>query len=192
MTKREEGMNYNSRMQVAASKESAQVLCLGEKVPHEIFESLKATIPPLDFSVALDGTLMLTVFGDKVNEQTKLTRVGLYSTDIFPYCLIGWYFESLVSRLYPTFFNIKRELNVSKFLSSPKNKIGLAVTYVNSEGILLKLDIIRNPDFVSALQRIWNKPLLDWSVYDNKIHEFSKLLKEGSISLGEGIEWFEW
>ena len=65
---------------------------------------LKATIPPLDFSVALDGTLMLTVFGDKVNEKTKLTRVGLYSTDIFPYCLIGRYFESLVSRLVSNMF----------------------------------------------------------------------------------------
>ncbi len=191
MVKREEGRVHNNGEHGIASKEADETLGLGELVPSDILKCLKGSPHPLTFFIAPDGSLTMMVFGDDVNVMTTLKRVGLYSTDIFPYCLMWWEFASISTRCYPTLFNIKRELNVTKFLSLPKDKIEMKVNYVNVDGILVGMTVIKNPDFVPALQEIWNNPSLDWSEHDNKTEELLQLLKEQTISLDDGMEWFD-
>ena len=191
MLKRKEMLVHNRGEQSVASKEANETLGLGKMVPLDILKCLKGAPHPLTVFITSDGSITLMVFGDEVNVMTKLTRVGLYSTYIFPYCLIWWEFASLSTRFYPTLFNIKKELNVSKFLSLPKDKIELKINYVNVEGILAGMDTIKSPEFVPALQEIWNNPSLDWSEHDNKTAELLQLLGEEAISLDDGMVWFD-
>ncbi len=160
---------------------------MGKKISPEELESLKENHCQL--IIDSDGNLKLSLFGDMVTDDIKLTGLGVYSMEDYPWGLIWWEFN-IEHPFYESIFNIKKKKNVSKFLSLPKETPDITVNFINSEGISVGGRVFKHPDLVQALQTIWSNPKLDWSEYDDKTDELIKGLRERSMELGGVVNWF--
>ncbi len=177
---------------------------IGKKVPPEVLSSAK--VVNFLLSVDEDANLIITLFGKKVNEQTKLSLVGLYTPEEYPHGIQTFKFgpndlvhTSLIN-VQPAYFDESEGLgayyrwvehNVEGFLSLPVDEIELIINYINKKGVYVKTEIKKIPDFFLALQSLWSDPSLRWDECDNKHAEFMKLRNAGLVDLTVGFKTFK-